>query len=188
MTMDVYHTSVDFKEVRPQEELLTITAKQAKEFRRQFYMGRRSRVLKPNYVANKPLFWKEVNTFFDDNHIAKTFHSYTFMCGFDVYSGVEIIMPQQLQCTEGHFTIVRNDVAWMITNKVDMNGVVRTRHFYHMLSNQCKLEGYTLKVRGVFAYNEDCLITQVHLNNFSFINKRCPKATKLVAKLNSFLN
>lgn len=187
--MDVYHVEGEFfKEEKP-TELYMITAKTAKEFRRQFYMGRRSPVLKPNYVANKSVFWKEVNTFFEERKLQKTFKDYTFMCGFDVFKGTEIIMPRMIMCTEGNFNIVRNDVAWMVTNKVDALGLVRTKSFYHMCSNQAKLEGYAFKVRGIMVYDGDTVVCQRHMNNFTFLSKRCKETpTKFINLLNSLIN
>ncbi len=123
-----------------------ITASIAKEFRRTFYMSRRSPVIQPGYVFDKTRYWEMVHAFFLKHDLRESFDNYKFMCGFDMFKGTEIISSHTMLCTEGMYEIQSNDVCWMTTSLFTAD--VRTHNFFHLLSNQAKLEGYVPSIKN----------------------------------------
>lgn len=134
-------------------DTVRISAKVAKMFRTEFYVNRRSQVLKPNYYFNRNEYWNDVLAFFARHGLTWSQQQYYMLCGWDMKT-TQIIVWNGRTCQEGLYRIVKNDTCIMTRELVD--GILETK-FYHIMSSLSHFLGFRehVSVRGCIVINED---------------------------------
>lgn len=130
-----------------------VSARVAKMFRKQFYMGKKSPIIKPIYYSNRNKYWIDVLEFFKENDLQWTQPQYFMLAGWDMRI-TQILLWNGRMCEEKHFRIVKNDVAIMTRDKY--NDEVETK-IYHIMSKFSYFLGFQehISVRGCFVKSVD---------------------------------
>lgn len=139
------------------------TAKDAKSFRKMFYMSRNSPVLRAEYYMNRDNFWFNVKGWFKLNGFEYNDHDYMFLCLWDkkpynytddyqrgaIHNDngkfsdyAEIILPFSVKSECGMYILQQGDLALVEGCMLHSGSDIKLRNYHHMLSRFGQHRGY----------------------------------------------